>query len=239
VPLPKPDEQTSLATLGDRSYHHQPIEDTANLSTANALFANLPFINAHELARQSTLVAPDLIGCTLVRSLDTGLMIRGVIVETEAYEPDDPAMHAYQRRTARNAVMFRAAGHAYVYQIYGNYHCLNIVTDREGTASSVLIRALQLESIPSWIDPQEPKLHRIAAGPGKLCRALKIDVTLNGTILEPGQALWLEHRDRSFQHQLESETLTLTQTTRIGLTKGVDLPRRWYLSNCPAVSKKG
>lgn len=75
------------------------------------------------------------------------------------------------------------------------------------------------------------------AGPGKLCRTFKIDVTLNGTALQLGQALWLEHRDRQFQQQLDAGNLTLTQTTRIGLTKGVDLPRRWYLSHSPAVSK--
>lgn len=190
--------------------------------------------------RSATAVAPDLIGCSLVRQTDDGLIGRGVIVETEAYEPDDPAMHAYQRQTVRNQVMFKSAGHAYVYQIYGTYHCLNIVTDQEGIASSVLIRALELAAIPPWIDPQQAtKPHRIAAGPGKLCRALRIDLTLNGTWLQPGHALWLEHREPQFQQNLATGSLTLTQSTRIGLTKGVDLPRRWYLSNCPAVSKKG
>jgi DNA-3-methyladenine glycosylase len=192
------------------------------------------------LSRPASQVAPDLIACTLIRKMPDGTEFQGLIVETEAYEPDDPAMHAYQRQTARNQVMFRSAGHAYVYQIYGSYHCLNIVTDRAGIASSVLIRALQLETIPPWIDPQqEPKPHRIAAGPGKLCRALKIDLTLNGILTQPGQPLWLEHRSPQFQQQLETGNLTLIQTTRIGLTKGIDLPRRWYLSNCPAVSKKG
>lgn len=194
------------------------------------------------LNRSATEVAPELIGCTLVRQCSDHLIFRGVIVETEAYEPDDPAMHAYQRRTVRNQIMFAASGYAYVYQIYGTYHCLNIVTDREGIASSVLIRALQLENIPPWPpwinSQQETKPYRIAAGPGKLCRALKIDLTLNGTLLQPGQALWLEHRSSQFQQQLDLNNLTLIQTTRIGLTRGIDLPRRWYLSNCSAVSKK-
>nr|WP_199290133.1 DNA-3-methyladenine glycosylase [Leptolyngbya sp. FACHB-36] len=197
-------------------------------------------IEALWLSRQSTQIAPDLIGCTLVRQTSNAEVWRGVIVETEAYEPDDPAMHAYQRRTVRNQVMFASAGHAYVYRIYGYYHCLNVVTDQEGIASSVLIRALELEQIPPWVDlQQEPKSHRVAAGPGKLCLALKIDQSLNSTLLQPGQPLWLEHREPQFQQQLESGQLTLTQTTRIGLTKGVDLPRRWYLSSSAAVSKKG
>lgn len=192
------------------------------------------------LSRPSTVIAPELVGCSLVRQATDELLLCGRIVETEAYEPDDPAMHAYQSRTARNQVMFTSAGHAYVYRIYGYYHCLNIVTDQEGVASSVLIRALELEQIPPWVDTQqESKLHRIAAGPGKLCRALKIDQSLNGTVLQPGQALWLEHRDPQFEQQLESGQLSLTQTTRIGLTKGVDLPRRWYLLGSAAVSKKG
>ena len=192
------------------------------------------------LSRSAVQVAPDLIGCTLVRQISGDVTLQGLIVETEAYEPDDPAMHAYQRQTPRNQVMFGAAGHAYVYRIYGNYHCLNVVTDLAGVASSVLIRALELESIPPWIDLQaEPKLYRIAAGPGKLCRALKIDQTLNGNRLEPGRPLWLEHRESEFQQQLEAGGLVLTQTTRIGLTRGTDLPRRWYLSNSTSVSKKG
>jgi DNA-3-methyladenine glycosylase len=195
-------------------------------------------IDALWLSRPSTEVAPALIGCILIRQMPDGLIIRGLIVETEAYTPDDPAMHAYRGRTKRNQVMFGPAGRAYVYQIYGSYYCLNIVTDQDEVASAVLIRALMLESIPPWISsPDKLKLHRIAAGPGKLCRALMIDVTLNTTPLQPGQALWLEHRDSQFQQQLEQGNFTLIQTIRIGLTKGVDLPWRWYLSNCPAVSK--
>jgi DNA-3-methyladenine glycosylase len=197
-------------------------------------------VQADCLGYPATVVAPNLIGCTLVRQLSDDMVLQGIIVETEAYEPDDPAMHAYQRRTLRNRVMFGAAGHAYIYQIYGSYHCLNIVTDQVGVASSVLIRALDLESIPPWIDSQkEKKPHRIAAGPGKLCRVLKIDRTLNGVALQPGQGLWLEQRDPQFDQQLEAGKFTLIQTIRVGLTRGADLPRRWYLSNCPAVSQCG
>jgi DNA-3-methyladenine glycosylase len=141
------------------------------------------------LARPSTDVAPDLLGCYLVRQMPDGETIRGTIVETEAYAPVDPASHAYRGRTPRNQVMFGKAGIAYVYFIYGVYHCLNIVTDLEGVPSAVLIRALQLESVPPWIDRhKEPNPHRIAAGPGKLCRALQIDRQLNGVELRPGGA---------------------------------------------------
>lgn len=191
------------------------------------------------LSRPSTVVAPDLIGCTLVRRLPDGSQYRGLIVETEAYAPDDPACHAYRRRTARNEVMFGPAGACYVYLIYGIYHCLNIVTDLDSVPSAVLIRALDLIDIPDWLDAkQTQKPQRIAAGPGKLCRALKIDLALNGSILQPLAPLALEPRTDAFQQQLDSGQTPLVQTTRIGLTQGVEYPWRWYLAGCPAVSKQ-
>jgi DNA-3-methyladenine glycosylase len=190
------------------------------------------------LGRCSTQVAPDLVGCVLARQLEDGTILRGVIVETEAYAPDDPACHAYRRRTPRNAVMFGPAGTSYVYLIYGMYHCLNVVTDRDGVPSAVLLRALQLDTLPPGATSQSPaKLHRLAAGPGKLCRIFQIDRSLNAIPLQGGEPLWLEHRPAQFQHQLDQGRLALTQTTRIGLTQGAELPWRWYLSNCPAVSK--
>ena len=171
---------------------------------------------------------------------------RGLIVETEAYTPGDPACHAYRRRTDRNQVMFGPAGMTYVYLIYGMYHCLNVVTDLDSVPSAVLIRALQLETIPTWLDreaiqhhprPKAEKPHRMAAGPGKLCRALKIDLSLNAQPLVFGQPLWLEHRSSTFQEELDQGDRVLVQTTRIGLTQGADRPWRWYLAACPAVSK--
>ncbi|AFY83352.1 DNA-3-methyladenine glycosylase [Oscillatoria acuminata] len=188
------------------------------------------------LARPSTEVAPALIGCTLVRQLPDGERLRGTIVETEAYEPGDPASHAYRRRTPRNQAMFGPPGTIYVYLIYGMYHCLNIVCDRPGVASAVLIRALQLEFMPPGLQKPE-KLSRIAAGPGKLCRTLQIDRSLNDRPLQPQGPLWLEHRTPEFQQQLDQGTLSLVQTNRIGISLGTDLLWRWYLANNPAVSK--
>lgn len=203
------------------------------------------------LSRSALSVAPDLIGCTLIRQFPEGQQRRGLIVETEAYEEGDPACHAYRKRTDRNTVMFGPAGQVYVYLIYGMYHCVNIVTDRDNFASAVLIRALLMEpsSRESYQSayqstyqstpqnrPQE-KPHRIAAGPGKLCRVMAIDRTLNNTSLVPSQALWLEHRSSSWQAALAQGTHQLVQTTRIGLSQGVDLPWRWYLKDSPAISK--
>jgi DNA-3-methyladenine glycosylase len=184
-------------------------------------------------ARPAPEVAPDLIGCTLVRQLSNGQQLRGIIVETEAYGPDDPACHAYRKRTARNAVMFGPAGYSYVYLIYGIYHCFNVVTDRDSIASAVLIRALALPE-PGLESALSPKVHaRLAAGPGKLCQYLEIDRSLSQIPLIEGQPLWIEYP----QSEKHPPLSALVQTTRIGLTQGTEIPWRWYLQGATAVSK--
>ncbi|NEP15739.1 MAG: DNA-3-methyladenine glycosylase [Leptolyngbya sp. SIO4C1] len=185
--------------------------------------------------RTALAVAPDLLGCTLVRQKLTGETIRGLIVETEAYLPDDPACHAYRGQTASNAHMFGPAGLSYVYFIYGMYHCLNVVTEKTGIGSAVLIRALQLKAVPAGLEADD--LNRIAAGPGKLCRTLEIDRRLSGLPFSPQTGLWLEHRHPAFSKALTSGIHKISQTTRIGISKATDQPWRWYLTNNPAVSK--
>jgi DNA-3-methyladenine glycosylase len=186
--------------------------------------------------RPATAVAPDLIGCCLVRQFPDGTIRRGMIVETEAYEPGDPACHAYLRKTPRNAAMFGPAGYTYVYLIYGIYHCVNIVTEIEGVPSAVLIRALDLQGV---VEPSLSlkAIHRLAAGPGKLCRYLDIDRSLNQTALVEGQPLCIKHRSPEFVSAVAAQQIELIQTTRIGLSQGVDLPWRWYLKGSSAVSK--
>ena len=125
------------------------------------------------LARDAATVAPALLGASIVRRRPGG-WTRARIVETEAYVgPHDLACHAARGRTARTAVMFGPAGHAYVYLIYGMHHCLNVVTEPEGHGSAVLIRALEPVS----------NLTGKASGPGLLCRALRVDCRLNGADL--------------------------------------------------------
>lgn len=199
---------------------------------------NTQIVESFWLARPSTSVAPDLLGCTLVRQFPDGETIRGIIVETEAYGPGDPACHAYRQRTLRNEVMFGPAGMSYVYLIYGMYHCFNVVTDAEGVASAVLIRALQLDPVPKeFAGIPEKKRSRLAAGPGKLCKVLLIDRTLSGFPLGSGQPLRLEHRSEHFQQAVEEGTINFVQTTRIGISQGIDLSWRWYVGNSKAVSQ--
>ncbi|MBE9092538.1 DNA-3-methyladenine glycosylase [Tychonema sp. LEGE 07203] len=200
--------------------------------------ANTQIVDSFWLARPSTSVAPDLLGCTLVRQFPDGETIRGMIVETEAYAPGDPACHAYRQRTPRNHAMFGPAGICYVYLIYGMYHCFNVVTDAEGVASGVLIRALQLDALPkAFSHIPEKKRSRLAAGPGKLCKVLEIDRTFSGLPLDAGHPLRLEHRSEQFQQAVEEGTINFVQTTRIGISQGIDLPWRWYVGNSTAVSQ--
>ncbi|MBE9187953.1 DNA-3-methyladenine glycosylase [Microcoleus sp. LEGE 07076] len=200
--------------------------------------ANTQIVESFWLARPSTSVAPDLLGCTLVRQFPDGETIRGIIVETEAYSPGDPACHAYRQRTPRNQAMFGPAGICYVYLIYGMYHCFNVVTDVEGVASGVLIRALQLDALPKgFAGIPEKKRSRLAAGPGKLCKVLEIDRTFSGFPLDANHPLRLEHRSEDFQQAVEEGTINFVQTTRIGISQGIDLPWRWYVGNSTAVSQ--
>lgn len=179
-------------------------------------------------ARPAVEVAPDLIGCTLVRAI-AGVTYRGLIVETEAYDASDPACHGYKRQTPRNQAIFGQPGSLYVYLIYGIHHCVNIVSDRPNYCSAVLLRAVELDQVPPWLETKTPR-SRLAAGPGKLCRVLQIDRSLNALPLGVTSGIWLEPR----QPQPHFE---LVQTTRIGLSQGVDLPWRWYIEGHPAVSK--
>ncbi len=196
-----------------------------------------PIISAEWCDRNPLHVAPDLIGCTLVRQLH-GETLCGLIVETEAYCPDDPACHAYRGKTPSNAAMFGPPGHSYVYFIYGMYHCFNIVTEALNIGSAVLIRAIELNQLPQGLDNKYKKQgKRIAAGPGKLCRTLAIDRQHNGLALTPKNQLWVEHRPHVVQKKLEQGHYSLIQTTRIGISKATEHPWRWYLKGHPSVSK--
>ncbi|MEO0541863.1 MAG: DNA-3-methyladenine glycosylase, partial [Cyanobacteria bacterium P01_A01_bin.105] len=135
-------------------------------------------------AQAATVVAPALVGCWLHRQMPDGHTYSGMVVETEAYLPDDPACHAYRGQTASNGHMFGPPGCSYIYFIYGMYHCLNVVTAPEGIGSAVLIRAVALATVPPGVD-DKGKPHRVAAGPGKLCRTLQLDRSHSGLIFSP------------------------------------------------------
>jgi DNA-3-methyladenine glycosylase len=172
-------------------------------------------------ARETLTVARELLGMHLVHRGPNGLQI-GRIVETEAYKgPKDLAAHSARGRTPRTEVMFGPPGHAYVYLIYGFWHCLNFVTADHGVPHAVLIRGL--EPI-SGID-------NTTHGPGLLCRALHIDRALNGADLTLSQ-LWVEKPAEYRKPRIE-------RATRIGVDYAgtwAQKPWRFFDRDSPYVS---
>jgi DNA-3-methyladenine glycosylase len=169
-------------------------------------------------------VAPELIGATLL--IDGA---GGLIVEVEAYHHTDPAAHSYIGLTARNAVMFRPAGYAYVYRSYGIHWCLNFVCEEEGSASAVLIRALEPTQGLRLMRRRRglENVRALCSGPGKLCEALGVTNKHNGLALDQAP---IELRARE-------GTPEIVTGPRIGITKAVDHPWRYGLKGSKFLSK--
>jgi len=177
-------------------------------------------------------VAKGLLGRLLVHCSEGG-RTSGMIVETEAYSAEgDPSCHAWRGKTNRNAVMFGPPGRAYVYFIYGNHYCFNVVTNRVGRAEAVLIRALEPVEGMETMHKRRGKHHQInnlTSGPGKLCAALGIGRSENGlSILEPPLFI-AAYR--------EIETAAIGISGRIGISRGKEKPWRFFLRDNPFVSR--
>ncbi len=172
--------------------------------------------------RPAEIVAPDLIGCKLVRRQANNQLLWGVIVETEAYSQDEPGCHGYKNKTARNETLFGKPGQLYVYLTYGIYHCVNIVTDRENWASGVLLRAIAM--------PGENE--RIAAGPGLLAERFGLNRSHDRFKISFKNGLWVAPKKPSIK------ILEIVNTARVGLSSGKELPLRWYLQPSRSISKR-
>jgi DNA-3-methyladenine glycosylase len=183
-----------------------------------------PRLRRQFFARSVHEVAPELIGATL---LVHG--IGGRIVEVEAYHHTDPAAHSYGGQTPRNAVMFGPPGFAYVYRSYGIHWCLNFVCEEEGSASAVLIRALEpMTGIASMRRRRGLKNERaLCSGPGKLGEALGITRAQNGLALDKPP---FELRGRSGAPEIVTGP-------RIGITKAADVPWRYGLKGSTFLSR--
>ncbi|HEY6860359.1 MAG TPA: DNA-3-methyladenine glycosylase [Pseudolabrys sp.] len=169
-------------------------------------------------------VAPELIGATL---LVDG--VGGMIVEVEAYHHTDPAAHSYVGCTERNAVMFGRPGYAYVYRSYGIHWCLNFVCEEEGSASAVLVRALEpMQGLAAM--RRRRGLHEertLCSGPGKLCEALGVSHKHNGLPLDRAP----------FELRARGEIAGIVTGVRIGITKAADKPWRYGLKGSRFLSK--
>jgi DNA-3-methyladenine glycosylase len=169
-------------------------------------------------------VAPDLIGATL---LVDG--IGGIIVEVEAYHHTEPAAHSFRGPTPRNRVMFGPPGFVYVYRSYGIHWCVNFVCEEEGSASAVLIRALEpTHGIPAMRRRRRMRDERsLCSGPGKLTEALAITIKHSELPLD----------QPPFALHARIGKLEIVTGARIGITKAVDLPWRYGLKDSKFLSK--
>jgi DNA-3-methyladenine glycosylase len=175
-------------------------------------------------ARDVHAVARDLIGATLLFK-GAG----GRIVEVEAYHHTEPAAHSYNGKTPRNAVMFGPPGYVYVYRSYGIHWCVNFVCEEVGSASAVLIRAVEpTEGIAAMRRRRGLKDERLlCSGPGRVCQALGITDAHNGLALDKPP----------FELTPRTDDVAIATGPRIGITKAADLPWRYGLKGSRFLSK--
>jgi DNA-3-methyladenine glycosylase len=169
-------------------------------------------------------VAPELIGATLLFG-----GVGGIIVEVEAYHHTDPAAHSFRGPTQRNRVMFGPPGFAYVYRSYGIHWCVNFVSEEEGSASAVLIRALEpTHGIATMRRRRHLKdVRALCSGPGKLTEALGITVEHNALPLD----------EAPFSLYARAQSVDVVAGVRIGITKAIDLPWRFGMNGSKFLSK--
>jgi DNA-3-methyladenine glycosylase len=184
------------------------------------------------------IVAAKLLGHWLIRNTPQG-PYGGQIVETEAYLTGDAAAHSFRGQTKRNQVMWGAPGYCYVYFIYGNHWCFNVVCQRPGIAEAVLVRAIEpvigLHLMQANRTVTQP--HQLTNGPGKLCAAMKMDRSMNGVDLCNHESpVFLATNDhlKSFLKQ----TGPMLTTTRIGITQAATLPLRFCLAGSSYLSRR-
>jgi DNA-3-methyladenine glycosylase len=190
--------------------------------------------------RPSVVVAPDLLGCLLSHETAEGLVtVR--LTEVEAYAGEaDPASHAFRGRTARNAVMYGPAGHAYVYFTYGMHFCVNLVCEPEGHPSAVLLRAGQVvDGVPLAAARRSkasrsgavPRERDLARGPALLCEALSIDRSQDGAdVCVAASPL------RALARPEPVPAAGISSGPRVGISRAADVAWRFWITGDPAVS---
>lgn len=174
-------------------------------------------------------VAKQLLGCMLVREIE-GRSVRVRIVETESYDQDDEASHAFGGMRKRNATMFKQAGHLYVYFTYGMHYCCNVVTGELGHGSGVLIRAVEPLDNQEFLEKKRGiKGVSVTNGPAKLCQALGINRDLDGHDLHNSPLILAMGSLRPDE--------SIASSTRIGISRAKDALRHFYIYDNPYVSR--
>lgn len=189
-------------------------------------------------APAADVVAKKLLGHWLIRQTPQG-PCGGAIVETEAYLTGDPACHAFNGETARTRVMWGPPGHAYLYFIYGNHWCFNVVCRPAGTAEAILVRAIEPVFGLQQMEKRRPvaRAHDLTNGPGKLCAAMDLNGAFNAVDLcDPNSPLFIA-QNPALKPFLRERGPVIT-TTRIGIVKAAALPLRYYLDGSKFVSRR-
>lgn len=183
-------------------------------------------------------VARDLLGKILVK-VDGKNILSGKIVEVEAYHGDfDEAAHSYNGITKRTKIMFEAGGYLYVYFTYGAHHCCNVVTGKKGQGTAILIRAVEpLTGIECMIKNRfarilknENEIYNLTSGPGKTCEAFGISRKHSGIDLTGDKIFILE------AEKIKGKDIEISK--RIGISKSIDLPWRFFIKSNPYLSRK-
>lgn len=183
--------------------------------------------------KDAVTVAGELLGKIIVRKLRSRILT-AKIVETEAYLGElDPGSHAFRGITERNRIMFDTGGLVYIYFIYGNYFCFNVVCGEKGTANAVLVRAAEpIEGI-SKMESLRGKIRNkfeLTNGPAKLCIAMDIDKRLYGNDLTDDKHIFISELNKK-------EKFDILISKRIGLSKGSEFPYRFFIKGNPYVTK--
>lgn len=179
--------------------------------------------------RSTIEVAKALLGCYLINETKEGTTI-GKIVETEAYLSNDPASHSFNGKTKRNEPMFSHPGTIYIYFTYGMYHCFNIATKEKGIGEAVLIRSLEpIKGIELMKKRRKTdNIKELCNGPAKLVQALGISKELNNSQINSSSLKILQPDDNKIK---------IIKTRRVGISKGADLPLRFFIKDNNFISK--
>lgn len=197
---------------------------------------NLERIKEEFYLQKTEKVAKDLIGKLFVRTIENSAIIAAEITETEAYlSTGDLASHSAKKKTVRNAPMFESGGILYVYFIYGNHFCSNVVTEKEGIGSAVLLRAARpVEGLELMINNRGiEQIENLCKGPGNFAKAFNIDRNDNYEKLFSNKISKF-----SIYHYKNYTDDEIIQTTRIGIKQSSELLLRFYLKDSNFISKK-